>query len=143
MDENPSLKFVGHLEIQTSKQRTFAYKISIWRLFHLLAEKHQEKNDFLYPSRPSTTLYRKRNNSLPLLFRWIYDQLLPCFVFLGVRSLPLLAKMGPSKGRGPLNTKRAPRLKKGQGSSSFERVGRLVKCLNPKFFDLEDAANFR
>ena len=39
------------------------------------------------------------------------------FGLYNLRSLALWSKMGPSKGRGPLNTKRAPRLKKGPGAS--------------------------
>ena len=38
------------------------------------------------------------------------------------RSLVLLSKMGPSKGRGPLNTKRAPRLKKGCATPCLEGI---------------------
>ena len=36
-------------------------------------------------------------------------------------SVPLLSKLGPIKGRGPLNTKRAPSLKKGYGSIGLGR----------------------
>mmetsp|Transcript_53392 Transcript_53392/g.96420 ORF Transcript_53392/g.96420 Transcript_53392/m.96420 type:complete len:92 (+) Transcript_53392:77-352(+) len=53
------------------------------------------------------------------------------------RSLILLSKMGPTKGRGPLNTKRAPRLKKGYGAIG---LGRHTKkgffFINPMLFPI-------
>mmetsp|Transcript_51166 Transcript_51166/g.121609 ORF Transcript_51166/g.121609 Transcript_51166/m.121609 type:complete len:92 (-) Transcript_51166:98-373(-) len=53
------------------------------------------------------------------------------------RSLLRLSKMGPSKGRGPLNTKRAPDFKKGYGALGF---GRHTKkgffFVNPMLFPM-------
>mmetsp|Transcript_15019 Transcript_15019/g.34216 ORF Transcript_15019/g.34216 Transcript_15019/m.34216 type:complete len:92 (+) Transcript_15019:35-310(+) len=53
------------------------------------------------------------------------------------RSLVRLAKMGIGKGRGPLNTKRAPDLKKGYGSIG---LGRHTKKgffhINPMLFPM-------
>mmetsp|Transcript_36699 Transcript_36699/g.55368 ORF Transcript_36699/g.55368 Transcript_36699/m.55368 type:complete len:92 (+) Transcript_36699:93-368(+) len=53
------------------------------------------------------------------------------------RSLMRLAKMGPSKGRGPLNTKRAPALKKGYGSIGLGRHTRKgFFFVNPLLFPM-------
>ena len=57
------------------------------------------------------------------------------------RSLVLLSKMGPSKGRGPLNTKRAPRLKKGPGATAVGLsprgfVARFLWCRAFCYFSL-------
>mmetsp|Transcript_56492 Transcript_56492/g.89711 ORF Transcript_56492/g.89711 Transcript_56492/m.89711 type:complete len:92 (-) Transcript_56492:67-342(-) len=57
-------------------------------------------------------------------------------------SVVRLAKMGPTKGRGPLNTKRAPHLKKGYGSLGF---GRHTKkgffFVNPMLFPILKVPN--
>mmetsp|Transcript_49012 Transcript_49012/g.106689 ORF Transcript_49012/g.106689 Transcript_49012/m.106689 type:complete len:93 (+) Transcript_49012:68-346(+) len=53
------------------------------------------------------------------------------------RSLVLLSKMGPSKGRGPLNTKRAPRLKKGYGAIGLGRhTNKGFFFINPMLFPI-------
>lgn len=45
--------------------------------------------------------------------------------------------MGPSKGRGPLNTKRAPRLKKGYGAIGLGRhTNKGFFFINPMLFPI-------
>eukprot|EP00438_Fugacium_kawagutii_P015512 Skav201953 [mRNA] locus=scaffold103:34236:35257:- [translate_table: standard] len=47
--------------------------------------------------------------------------------------------MGPGKGHGPLNTKRAPRLKKGYGSIGLGRHTNKGQCfffINPMLFPI-------
>lgn len=56
----------------------------------------------------------------------ILTTLCACSIFSPPRSCLLLAKMGPGKGHGPLNTKRAPRLKKGSNTQKSAFVAICV-----------------